>query len=704
MPLIPASDIARTVDIAVTEVWEGGFLASLNLKNEGTEELDGWSAELRHRFDIVDIWGATATATASGSRIAPLAGAAPLAPGQTATVTFQAEGAPADLLTPATAPPAGGTTLPTLQVADARGTVEGTPLAFHLTLDAPAPTPVSVAYELRGLTATAGEDVAPERGVVTFEAGATHAVVKVTTTDDASAEAGETVRLVLREVQGAEPARPFASGTIVDDDRPVAAPGPLTTDGNAIVDAAGVPVVLAGVSWFGLETERGVPDGLAGRNWRDMMDQIEALGFNTIRLPFSNAALEPDSRPQFVDPILNPDLVGLSSLEVMDRVVDYAGRIGLRIILDNHRSTAGDGPEENGLWYTAGYDEARWIADWERLAARYADAPAVVGADLRNEPFAGVWGGGGPQDWAAAAERAGNAVLAVDPDWLVLVEGVAEYGGETFWWGGDLRGVADRPIDLDRPEQLVYSPHVYSGDVADQPWHDAADYPANLPAIWDEHFGFIHQQDIAPLLVGEFGNRYADVANRQWLDSFAAYIGGDFDVDGTSDLAPGETGFSFAYWSWNPNSSDTGGLLADDWRTPIAAKLDVLAPLITAAPAFATATAGPDGAVVDLGFDVDLGEDWYHVDVTLTNHGERAVTGWSLALAGLPAVEDVWNAVVAFRGAGVTGFASDAGWADTIAPGETINIGVSGDPGDALPHSLTPAALEATAVFDADWL
>lgn len=702
MPLIPGSDAARTVELVVTEVWDGGFLASLNLQNSGTESLDGWSAELRHRFDIVDIWGATATPTARGSRIEPLAAAGPLAPGETAEVTFEAEGSPADLLALATAPPAGGAAPATLGVDDARGTVEGTPLTFHLTLDAPAPTPVSVAYEVRGLTAEA-RDVTASRGVVVFEAGATHAAVKVATRDDARAEAGETVRLVLSDVRGAELERTFATGTIVDDDR-AAALGPLSTAGNAIVDAAGEPVLLAGVSWFGLETERGVPDGLAGRNWRDMMDQIEALGFNTIRLPFSNASLAPDSRPLFVDPVLNPDLVGLSSLEVMDRIVDYAGRIGLKIILDNHRSTLGDGPQEDGLWYTRAYDEADWIADWERLAARYADAPAVVGADLRNEPFAGVWGGDGPRDWAAAAERAGNAVLAVAPDWLVLVEGVAEYGGETYWWGGDLRGVQTRPIVLDRPEQLVYSPHAYSSDVAAQPWLEAPDYPANLPAIWDEHFGFIHQQELAPLLVGEFGNRYADAANRQWLDSFAAYMGGDFDVDGASDLAPGETGLSFAYWSWNPNSSDTGGLLARDWRTPLTAKIDVLAPLVAAAADFSSTDGAAAAAAVDLAFDVELGAGWYHVDVTLTNAGERAATGWSLDLAGLPPVDDLWNAVVASRDGDLTRFSSDAGWADTIAPGEAVNIGFSGELDDAPPPGLTPAALAATAVFDADLL
>ena len=44
------------------------------------------------------------------------------------------------------------------------------------------------------------------------------------------------------------------------------------------------------------------------------------------------------------------------------------------------------------------------------LAGRYAGNTAVIGADLHNEPYNGTWGGGGANDWAAAAERAGNAI------------------------------------------------------------------------------------------------------------------------------------------------------------------------------------------------------------------------------------------------------------------------------------------------------
>ena len=33
---------------------------------------------------------------------------------------------------------------------------------------------------------------------------------------------------------------------------------------------------------------------------------------------------------------------------------------------------------------------------------------------------------------------------------------------------------------------------------------------------------------------------------------------------------------SYTYWSWNPNSGDTGGILKDDWQTIDQDKLDVM--------------------------------------------------------------------------------------------------------------------------------
>ena len=150
----------------------------------------------------------------------------------------------------------------------------------------------------------------------------------------------------------------------------------------------------------------------------------------------------------------------------MDAIIDYAGTIGLRVILDNHRSEAGNSAEANGLWYTDAYPEKSWISDWQALATRYQNNSNVIGVDLRNEPHNATAGGacwdcGGANDWHLAAERAGNAVLAINPKLLVFVEGTDAYNNNYYFWGGNLQGVQNSPVQLSVANQLVYSAHDY---------------------------------------------------------------------------------------------------------------------------------------------------------------------------------------------------------------------------------------------------
>ena len=124
--------------------------------------------------------------------------------------------------------------------------------------------------------------------------------------------------------------------------------GPLRASGSKIVDAGGREVRLTGVNWSGTETGAFAPIGLETRKLDDMLDQMVAAGFNTLRLPYSNQLLDPTSRPTNIDLKLHPDLQGLNGLGLMDRIVEGAGQRGLRVILDRHRPTA-DGQSE--LWY-----------------------------------------------------------------------------------------------------------------------------------------------------------------------------------------------------------------------------------------------------------------------------------------------------------------------------------------------------------------
>ena len=140
---------------------------------------------------------------------------------------------------------------------------------------------------------------------------------------------------------------------------------------------------LSGVNWSGTETGDFAPEGFGTRNCGDKLDQIAASGFNTIRLPYSTEMLRAESVPQGINFQLNPDLKGLSPLEILDKVIQGGGTRGLRIILDRHRP---DKDTQTALWYSDGFKEDVWIKDWIMLAERYQGDPTLVGADLHNEP------------------------------------------------------------------------------------------------------------------------------------------------------------------------------------------------------------------------------------------------------------------------------------------------------------------------------
>src|SRR5262249_23800109 len=94
----------------------------------------------------------------------------------------------------------------------------------------------------------------------------------------------------------------------------------LHTCSSRIYDARGTPFHIVGVSWFGMETGNAAPDGLWARNWQTILDQLAQLGYNTIRLPYSNDILKPGTSPSGINYLLNPDLQGLSSLEILDKI------------------------------------------------------------------------------------------------------------------------------------------------------------------------------------------------------------------------------------------------------------------------------------------------------------------------------------------------------------------------------------------------
>jgi endoglucanase len=334
------------------------------------------------------------------------------------------------------------------------------------------------------------------------------------------------------------------------------------TSGNKILDSNGDEVRLAGVNWYGFETPDYLVHGLWAQDYHTVLNTIKSLGYNVIRIPFSNQMVESDPVPtNYTNSVngvaANQALDGQTALADLDTIVAYAGSIGLRVILDNHRSEAGDSNEANGLWYTSAYPQANWIADWQTMATRYSASkftfngnPTVIGMDLRNEPHligtgsttGSCWTGdtatnGCPtslttQNWPVAAETAGNAILAINPKLLIFVEGNDCYSGVCGWQGGNLIGVATDPVTLSIASQLVYSAHDYGPDLFQQSWFNSSTTPGSLDAVWNKYWGYISADGTAPVWLGEFGtdNTSTDIENTaagsqgQWFESLVGYL------------------------------------------------------------------------------------------------------------------------------------------------------------------------------------
>ncbi|MFJ6740458.1 cellulase family glycosylhydrolase [Streptomyces sp. NPDC091279] len=455
------------------------------------------------------------------------------------------------------------------------------------------------------------------------------------------------------------------------------------TSGRQILDAAGQQVRVAGINWFGFETANYVVHGLWSRDYKSMIDQMKSLGYNTIRLPYSDDILKSGTVPNSIDfsSGKNADLQGLNSLQVLDKIVSYAGQDGLKVILDRHRPDAGG---QSALWYTSAVPESTWIANLKALAARYSGQSTVIGIDLHNEPHdPACWGcGDTATDWRLAAQRAGNAVLSVNPDLLIFVEGVQTFNGVSGWWGGNLMGVGQYPVQLDVPNRVVYSAHDYATSVAQQSWFSDPTFPANMPGVWDTYWGYIFKQNIAPVWVGEFGTTLQSTVDQKWLAALVTYL--------RPTAADGGDSFSWTFWSWNPNSGDTGGILKDDWQTVDTVKDGYLASIKAAGfPGTGDGSGGGGGgdgggSTAACAAAYAVSSDWgsgFNADVKVTNTGTSALTSWKVTwnFTGAQQITNLWNASYTQTGSTVTAVSTaDNG---KVPVGSSASFGFGGAPG-----------------------
>ena len=412
--------------------------------------------------------------------------------------------------------------------------------------------------------------------------------------------------------------------------------------GSRLYDKDGNEVWLTGANWFGFNCSENCAHGMYATDCDAFLQSVANHGINIIRMPISTELLcswmngEPNP-VQSVQASYQPpeDVVGedgsvtkagtygninkdfvesdgktlKNSLEIFDVMMQKMKQYGLKVLIDVHSPTAHNSGHNYNLWYynpeceaadtmaiTEGGHEMtyqEWIDSITWLAERYANDDTILAYDLKNEPHGkrGYSGTTCPEgiarwdnskvenNWAYAATECGKSILNVNPNALILIEGVEQYPktekGATYdtadiwqasaevspwygaWWGGNLRGVKDYPIDFGdakKNAQIVYSPHDYGPSVYEQTWFNK-DFTTQtlLDDYWYDTWAYINDKDIAPLLIGEWGGHMDGGKNEKWMTLLRDYM-----IDNH---------INHTFWCLNPNSGDTGGLLGYDFST-----------------------------------------------------------------------------------------------------------------------------------------
>ncbi len=376
------------------------------------------------------------------------------------------------------------------------------------------------------------------------------------------------IRMVFYFFMAIISANRSSSQPLISEGAPLPA-GFLSARGSQIVGADGSPVRIACIGLNGMDIVggrlqlEGSYKGIDGH-----VAAMRSFGFNCVRVDWIDKSLD--------DP---------GAMEQLDTFVAACKKVGLKVIFDNHNNeaTAADwanaAQQKNGLWFdtgpgTDGTDGAgtkgtvsseKFKENWVKFAKRWAGESTVIGFDIRNEPCAhtstpALWGGGGPSDIHAMYESVGNAILAVNPDALIICESVINY--KTGAFEGDLSVVRTLPVVLSSPAKLVYSVHEYPKEIGGYSGPEAgAGYIERMNKMW----GWLITENVAPVWIGEMGASMISSSSRAWGETLLDYMNGK--ARGGLKFSDSQQPVGGDWWIWgcltgqNPN-----GCLGEDGK------------------------------------------------------------------------------------------------------------------------------------------
>jgi len=341
--------------------------------------------------------------------------------------------------------------------------------------------------------------------------------------------------------------------------------GYLSTSGSQTIDASGNPVRIASIGWYGTDGPAGSAlQGLWTTSYSDILNSIKQDGFNTVRIPWSDADLNTPfagtNELGGVDWSKNPDLKGLTTLQVFHKIADAASQIGLKLIFDHHTDDGSGGQQPNGLWIDKGpgtdgtdgagvqgtVDAAKFKADWVQLADSFKGNSTVIGFDLDNEPTTGHganWGGGGPLDIRQMYSDVGNAIQAVNPGALIIAEGLITPDGSGYPQTLATAGI--NPVTLGISNKLVYSVHNYPSSIGG----NHVDSGPDAVKAMNDQWGYLVSGNKAPVWVGEMGANLKTAGDQAWAKTLLDYMNGKDGAQGGPTFSGNAQPVGGSYWN-----------------------------------------------------------------------------------------------------------------------------------------------------------
>ena len=321
----------------------------------------------------------------------------------------------------------------------------------------------------------------------------------------------------------------------------------LKTNGTQWVKASGTPILLKGTNlgnwlvqefWMMGQGGNGVHDQctleaklterfgydekerlikLFRDNWikeRDW-DQLQAFGFNVVRLPILWNVIEDEK---------NPRTLRADAWHYIDWSIAEAKKRGIYVILDLHGALGGQTPNDhtgcsgqNKYWTNTEYqDRTKWL--WEQIATRYKDEPAVAAYDPLNEPW-----GSTAEDMAVRVEELYQTIRKIDDKHIVMLP--SHYGNIEVYGDPAAKGMTNVAFELhpypglfgDRPNDTHYDIH--------RDWLKCGQTGTGGVCDWDKKLTALK----TPMLMGEFqpwqsaGLELGGKIGRATYDIYASY-------------------------------------------------------------------------------------------------------------------------------------------------------------------------------------